>query len=175
MTQIRKYRNSRDRTGQCSDDGHGAEVLFKSLIDNLGANATPSNIEGQFEGVDLHAFKHYNFDVKARKRKSRKDDSAQDEFIWIEFKNVVGKEGWLYGKADYIAFERENDFVVVYRPDLVEASELLVDLGANVDKANKALYKGYQRKGRKDLIAMIKFNDIFLYTNHFILPKCKHM
>lgn len=166
-----KYKNKHDISGRCSNEGYNAEQLFWKLVENLGGNPKWSNKEEQFAGIDFHVFSSVKVDVKSRKRKSRKDDKAQDEWIWVEFKNVQGNDGWLYGKADYIAFERENDFILVDRRELVEMCEILVNLSGNVKSANKAHYRGYQRQGRKDLIAMIKFSDIFDHTNFFILQK----
>jgi hypothetical protein len=171
MGEIRRYRNHQDRTGKCSVDGYSAEKTFKALLEDLGANPQASNIDEQFEGIDIHAWCSLKFDVKARKRRTRNDEDAQDDFIWVEFKNVRGNKGWLYGQADYIAFERASDFIIVDRAELASLCETLVDLSANVIEANKALYKGYQRKGRKDLIAMIKFSDVLDYTDFLSLDK----
>ena len=31
--------------------------------------------------------------------------------FWIKFKNVQGKNGWVKGKADFVAFEVETLFI----------------------------------------------------------------
>ena len=102
----------------------------------------------------------FSVDVKARKRINRKDKNFTDESVWIEFKGIKGHKGWLYGKADYIAFERLNDFILIKREELLEFCEENVDLKSKVEFADQALYKGYERRGKKDLIARIKMSDL---------------
>jgi hypothetical protein len=94
------------------------------------------------------------------KRTSRSDANAQDTWIWVEFNNVNGNDGWLYGEADYIAFERRNNFTLVNRLDLVKIAEELVDLDARVSSSKLAKYKSYRRYGRSDLIAMMELDKI---------------
>ena len=103
--------------------------------------------------------KKLTVDVKARKRISR-DGEQQDEWMWVEFKNVLGLIGWLYGKADLIAFELENDFIIVKRKDLLDLCEKIVDKTKIVTSAKLAKYVGYKRFKRKDLISLINISDI---------------
>jgi hypothetical protein len=168
---MNRFQHIKDNTGRCSQEGFTAEVRFKKLLEDYGDIVTASNLKGQYSGIDLISDLLGTFDVKARKRTSRSDDSAQDKYIWVEFKNVGGGEGWLYGKADCIAFERRNDFLITKRSDLVQLCETLVDLSANVSAAKYALYKSYQRKGRKDQVAMIKFQDIIDNINFSTINK----
>jgi hypothetical protein len=88
----------------------------------------------------------------------------------LEFANVRGNTGWLRSDVDYIAFERANDFLIVKRQLLLELAESLCDLVNITTQAKEALYKGYQRKGRADLISMIKMSDI-LTLPHKSIPK----
>ena len=79
--------------------------------------------------------------------------------IWVEFHNVAGKRGWLYGEADKIAFEREKDFVIVDRIALTKFCEKAV-APIFVASAGEALYKIYRRKSRKDVISKVLMSDI---------------
>jgi hypothetical protein len=72
---------------------------------------------------------------------------------------VAGNQGWLYGASDYIVFERESDFVIVPRGNLVSLCERLVS-NVTVDKSKDCLYKKYSRKDRKDELSLIKMKDI---------------
>ena len=99
--------------------------------------------------------------MKARKRTSRNSNSYSDDWIWIEFKNVIGKDGWIKGKADFIAFEFENNFLIVKRAELRElCKKLIKDTKTRVTKAKDAKYLLYTRHGRKDLVTQIKRRDI---------------
>ena len=80
--------------------------------------------------------------------------------IWVEFKNVHGNEGWLYGKAEYIAFDMPElgGFVMVGRRELARLSEKIVE-PVFVTK-QEATRKYYQRAGRQDVISRLELDDI---------------
>lgn len=114
-------------------------------------------------------------DVKAQKRKNRSDANSQSEIIWIEFKNVRGYKGWLYGDADLVAFEQPDSFVLIKRTVLAELCERLVGLERDQitienSTGTRGLYKLYNRPGRSDVLTMIKMDDI-LSESHKILNK----
>ena len=159
-----RYRNRFDRTGQCSEDGDNAEALFVSLASERGWSVQNATRKEQFLHIDYFlsqkGYKNYSFDVKARKKVKRADTETNDELIWIEWRNVAGNDGWLNGAANYIAFERENDFIIVERFQLKNLCEKIVKRDF-VNNASDALYKIYQRKGRQDEISLIKLSDIF--------------
>ena len=105
--------------------------------------------------------KEFKVEVKAMKRVSRSQDGGQEEWIWVEFKNVQGNLGWLYGKADYVAFELKESFIFVDREDLAKLSEKVCDLSNMVKSPYEAQRKGYRRKNRPDeLVSMIHIDDI---------------
>ena len=171
-----KYRNRFDRTGQCSETGHDAEALFISIAEKQGWQVVKADRRQQLSHIDVFLSKErhptYAIDIKARKKIKRSDDQANDEFIWVEFLNVAGKGGWLVGAAKYIAFERENDFVMVNRRLLWKLCLKIIDQNDRVESSKDALYKIYQRKGRKDEISIIKFSDIFENLTFKVWPKC---
>lgn len=84
----------------------------------------------------------------------------QDEFIYIEWKNTVGKPGWLIGGADVLVFERKTDLIVVNRLTVLDTARDLVDRAKRVGYANQSLYTVYTRYGRKDEISMIRLSDL---------------
>jgi hypothetical protein len=151
------------------EEGLQGEKRFKNIIESFGLVARESSFkENVHDHIDffikgktetLIGFK-FSVDVKARKRKSRDSDEYDDEYTWIEFKNVQGKRGWLYGKADKIAFEVDKGFLMVDREELVKWCEKKVDLKKSVRTPYAAIYKVYTRKGREDLISRIKTADI---------------
>ena len=73
---------------------------------------------------------------------------------------MQGRDGWLRGQTDVIAFERDNDFVLIKRNYLLGMCQIKCDLSKKVTNSKDALYKGYQREGRKDLISIIKMSDV---------------
>ena len=98
------------------------------------------------------------FDVKAMKRKNRADSQPDPEIQWIELKGITGHDGWVNGKADYIAFEQLNDWIIVRRDSLTTLIKTLcID---DEIHTTKEMYVRYQRSGRKDEIVLIKTADL---------------
>jgi hypothetical protein len=95
--------------------------------------------------------------------------------IWVEFKNVHGNEGWLYGKAEYIAFDMPElgGFVMVSRTDLARLAEKIVE-PVFVSK-QEATRKYYQREGRQDVISRLELTDLQKLVSfkvlHYANPK----
>ena len=104
----------------------------------------------------------FRVDVESLKRISRSDEKVQDEWFWVEFHGVRSYDnGWLNGKADLIALEREKDFFIIQRTDLKELADTLVDKTKNVSRTTDARYKIYcRRKNQTDVISLMKFSDI---------------
>lgn len=94
-------------------------------------------------------------DVKGIKRVSRAGEK-DDRFHWVEIQNVLGRRGWLYGKADFIAFELSEDWLVVDRLELVSWIERVVEK----TYADFPLYKLKSRPNRKDIITLVKSADL---------------
>lgn len=139
--------------------GQVVESDFSKLLEIRNISFRKATKQEQFKHID-YSTSIGTIDVKAQKRISRSDSSEQEEFIWLEFKNVQGNKGWLSGVTDIIAFERANDFVLVRRKDLFLWAHGKCDLNTLVTNSRDALYKGYTRRGRKDLISIVKMVDI---------------
>jgi hypothetical protein len=156
------YRNSLDRSGDCSRNGKNAEDAFLVLVKTKKCEVREATLQEQFDHIDYIVTKNNTeiaFDVKAMKKISRSSNKVSSDLVWVEFKNVSGKDGWLYGKSQYIAFERENDYVIVYRKKLLDFCEKNVKK-EKVFYSRDALYKMYTRDGRKDVISIIQMNDL---------------
>lgn len=170
------YINKFDKGGKCSREGHSAEDLFCTMASNRGYITEKSSrednmhkhIDYTLEGKN----KKVTVDIKARKRTSRRDKKFNDEWVWIEIKNVQGKKGWLYGEADFIVFETEDSFVLAPRKSLISLvnSEVRFDLSL-VDRAFQAKYRIYQRAKRRDQITQVKMKDILDIKNVAIWNK----
>ncbi len=164
------YRNQHDYTGMSSKNGERAEKLFVSLIEKVGGTTTPSTLAEQFKGIDFHVNLCGKVDVKARRRNRDGDDSPDAKKVWLELKNVQGRNGWVYNEADYIAFERTKEFLVVKRLSLCELIDNLVDMDDIVLSPSECMYNLYSRVGRKDLLTKVHVDDIRT-CKHYTLPK----
>ena len=104
------------------------------------------------EGKDVY------FDVKGLRKANRSDTNYDDSIHWVEIQNVKGKEGWLYGRAHYIAFELNDEWLIVKRVDILKLiDEKVLD---KTIKTSKELYTYYQRKGREDIIIKALSEDL---------------
>ncbi|MFC1923556.1 hypothetical protein ACFLY4_09755 [Chloroflexota bacterium] len=146
--------------------GDKSESHFKNIAKKRGWQCSDANRD---ENINEHwdyqiqsNERIYRVDVKAMKRISRRDTSTQDEWIWIELHGVrENDEGWLYaGKADLLAFETMNSFVIVERERLIALIEEKVDKTHSVNKGYQAKYKVYSRSGRPDLITLVNISDL---------------
>jgi len=169
------YKNRYDKTGESFESGDKAESSFEIAIRKAGLSCEKTSFQEEIRHIDFWVegakIPRMAVDVKSRKKVKRADDKFNDEVVWIEFANVQGKRGWLYGASDIIAFERESDFLLVDRKLLARLCEKLCDLSRlNVD-VKMPLYTGYQRKGRKDVLSLIKMKDIVDGIKHTVLTK----
>jgi hypothetical protein len=89
--------------------------------------------------------------------------------IWVEFKNVRGNSGWMYGKADLIAFDMPElgGFCLVKREDLLEYSLNNVNMFYR-PKAEATRYL-YQREGRNDVISRLELSDLLKVKSYKVL------
>lgn len=101
-----------------------------------------------------------SIDVKGVKKNSRKDTNKDDTIHWIEFVNVRGNRGWLYGDADYIAFMTTTKVWFVKRCVLVPWAEEKILNKDIVYKCPSEFYIPYQRYGRLDKVMKIPTSDI---------------
>ena len=171
ITQKNKY----DKTGECLQSGLGAEQLFDQIA--ASKHLEVKNAKRR-DNIQKHIYKYitddigtWSVDIKARKKTRRSNNNAQDDWIWIEFQNVRGNTGWLYGEADYIAFETQDNFVIVKKDSLIKYVEGAVDMGKSVKYSGEAKYKTYRRAGRNDLLTMVELSEIKKNCKHFIWEK----
>lgn len=138
--------------------GLEVEDYFFKLINRTDLSARKATTLEQFKHIDVVS-RLGKIDVKSMKSVKR-GKGIQDEFTWIEFKGNKGRPGWIYGQADFIAFERQKDFVLVNRNVLLSFAEQKCDLSTSVAAPELALYKSYTRKGKKDVISLVKMEDL---------------
>lgn len=165
MTDFRGAMNSRRNRLDKKDSlekGHEAENSFAEIAGKKGWEVIPaprnSDIHEHWDFLLKKGEKEYKVDVKARKRIKRSNASVQDKWLWIELHGVREDEpGWLYGsKADLIAFETKNSFVIAPRTELIELVHKLVDFNSLASRPEDARYKIYSRSGRHDKITLIE-------------------
>lgn len=157
------YINKFDTTSECAIRGKSAEDLFELFLQKTKKKYRPANLAEQYKHIDFIVYtnRDITIDVKGPKKINRTQSTLDEEYIWVEFVNVKGDKGWLYGQNDLTAFYKtsDNSFYVVRTQDLAKLCESLCD-NKRVFYPNDALYHRYTRAGRKDVISMIKFEDL---------------
>lgn len=96
-------------------------------------------------------------DVKGLKRVRRHNGEFDEHIHWLELKGITGHLGWVYGDADFFAFELNHYWIVVSKTSL---HNFIKD---NISKeicAAPTLYKLYNRYGRLDLLTLVTSYDL---------------
>lgn len=143
--------------------GFQAEAAFSQLLDGLEPTDRLTDIRTHTDFV-----LRVKFDVKALKS-ATKGQGTDENIHWVEVANVQGRKGWLYGDADYFAFETEKYYILVQRNKLTEFIEPFIT-EPQIKTKDVELYTSYQRKGRKDHIILVSTLDL-AYLADGILKK----
>lgn len=135
-------------------------VKFCSLHKNLKIRKATKyeNMVLHYDFVVQKREKSYRVEVKAIKSR-RRGLPPDPRVIFVELKDIHGNAGWLYGKADLIAFQQIDKFLIVPRDLLVTRVEELKS------SFRMSLHSGvhhtiYSRPQRQDLLAVLDTEDI---------------
>lgn len=165
-------------TAKTKKMGSDAEIKFAQLCKNKYLYKLRRSTK--FEEIKLHydyvvEIKNRNkltysrIEVKSMKSKSR-GKPVDPNVIYLEYKNVAGGPGWIYGASDYIAFEQPKCFILVSTKDLLNFAENKINEMKLVKKSG--IYNTlYSRKNRNDLVGCFMLNDILRNNFNFILDK----
>jgi len=140
--------------------GESAEKRFAMTLYKSIFATTHENIHEHWDVRD----EEFKYDVKAMKRCNRGDSEPTDRIHYIELKNVQGKKGWLYGDADYIAFETRAHWVLVSRPRLQKWIDSIDKPMSN----KKEIYKLYSRVGRADVMTIVPTMDLIAISDKIV-------
>lgn len=153
------------------------DFYYRGLIDEeLVTEAVEKTLGGTCEKAsrDEDMYDHIDFwwdsprkgrigvDVKGIKKNSRNDKKQDDTIHWLELQGVSGKPGWLYGKAEYIAFRTFSKIIFVNREKLLSFALEKVKGKETVYDTPKECYVPYKRKkwGRDDLSFKAHTSDL---------------
>lgn len=139
----------------CYEIGQRAEWRFAELLIKPEFSTPEQDMTEHWDVMDVNGYK---YDVKAMKRWRRENPEPTDCMHYVELRNVHGELGWLYGEADYIVFETRRYWIVVKRRTLMAFIEGATEKNERSDEP--AVYKLYQRTGRKDLMTLVPTVDL---------------
>lgn len=149
------------RFKDCFVDGEVGEKKLKTILEKI---PEIKSIEKTTADQDMHdhidfivKFKNgtvITLDHKSPKKWNRSSKEYLDDKMVIEIKNVQGKKGWLYGKADRITqdYPHSNEIIMYHRAKLKIIVDELIKNGNIVDKK--------VRNGREDLIILVERKDL---------------
>jgi len=69
------------------ENGQKVENSFAKLLGQRDPDFRAATKQEQYKHIDYHSY-FGTIDVKAKKRLNRLDSKGQDEFVWLEFKNI---------------------------------------------------------------------------------------
>lgn len=140
------------------------ERKFAGALDMFNKVSFSSNNEDIYEHWDVKI--DIKIDVKAMRRINREDQEPNENFHYVEIKNVHGNKGWLYGDADYFAFEMKDYYVMVSK---IKLQAMIADKCKDKIKCIKpTLYQLYSREGRDDMITLVKTVDLIFISDKMI-------
>jgi hypothetical protein len=152
--------------------GFNAEVRFERALLAHGikfakATAHQDRVEhwdfnvGKFQGAPC------KLEVKSMKRARRGDSQPTSDLVFVELFGISGYHGWIYGRANRIAFEQFEGFLCVDRELLLALTlELITDEWAS----RPTLYKKYRRNDRPlEQVTVLHYNDLLTLPNNLFL------
>jgi hypothetical protein len=139
------------------------EAVSKTLGGSCEKSSSKEDIEDHIDfWWDSPKKGRIPMDAKGIKKNSRSDKSFDDTIHWLELQNVNGKPGWLYGKAEYIAFRTFERIIFVKREKLLSFALEMISGKDVVYDTPKEFYVPYKRKkwGRDDLSIKVPTSDL---------------
>lgn len=110
-------------------------------------------LEGQVKGRPTVV----TVDIKKRNGKH------SNSWVYIEYVNSKGRDGWLYGWAEFVVFETSTSFIFVSREELLKflkTSEIVRWDLPFVDQAWKSKYRLFRRQNTLEKITQIEISHL---------------
>jgi hypothetical protein len=140
------------------------ERKFAGALDMFNKISFASSDEDIYQHWDVKI--DIKIDVKAMKKINREDSEPNENIHYVEIKNVHGNKGWLYGDADYFAFEMRDYYVMVSK---IKLQAMIADkCKEKIKCARPTLYQLYSREGRDDMITLVKTIDLIFISDKMI-------
>ena len=157
-----------DVTGACSRMEEESIEMFTKMAESEGWAVTKSTLQQDLEEHwDLKLSKPYaecRVDVKGAKKINRDDRDSDDSLILVEYTGNKGHPGWLRGKADCIAFQVNEGFLLTNREELLAHTWKVVNWcrPPECSRTDKVKHVVYQRSyyGNEDLIVYLTKEEV---------------
>ncbi len=116
-----------------------------------------SNIDLILEGQVNNKTTKVSVDIK------KKNSKNANKWVWIEYETSKGKDGWIYGAAQFIVFETSQSFIFINRMKLLNwlsSSQMVRWDMPYVSNPWGAKYRLYRRNGTQETITQIQVEDL---------------
>ena len=107
------------------------------------------------------------YDVKSQKKVNRYDSNPSNEYTYVEF-TTYNHRGWIYGKADKIAFEFCDSFIITDREKLFKLVCDNMSSTGIYDRPMEYCYYRRKRKNSSDLLMLVPIRDIVEISDKII-------
>lgn len=94
--------------------------LRKYIVLPASKDLVARGIDYHLKGVYKNPRREVNLLFAVKRKKSKTKSKYTDRWTWIEYKKNPKEDGWIYGPAHFIAFERSDDFIIINRKVLLE-------------------------------------------------------
>jgi hypothetical protein len=148
--------------------GTAAEQRFYDICRSRGYKIrAATSYENRVKHFDFHV-QGRPVEVKAMKA-PRRGMAPVSDMIYVELKNVSGGVGWVYGDADFIAFEQHEGFLVVDRRELVRLVQSMQPK-CKQSRVSGVFHTLYSRANRDDLVMVLHKDDLARLDTKWLLP-----
>tara|TARA_B100000427_G_C15412377_1_gene552617 strand:- start:103 stop:597 length:495 start_codon:yes stop_codon:yes gene_type:complete len=134
--------------------------LRKYKIQEVTKEDFRKNISHRLMGISKASKKEVSFSILLRRQ--TKPSKYSDNWAWVEFKKNRSTAGWIYGKADFVAFETRNEYVIISSKVLLHflntSSKIRYDLPF-VKEPRYARYKIQKDKNGRES-TQVSFRDL---------------
>jgi hypothetical protein len=157
-------------------EGKKAETLFATMAAKQGYKVIKSSIMADtvehWDYLIKKDDKKLWIEVKSQKKFSRHHSTGfMEDYAWVELHGVTkNNKGWLYGKADLIAFETKDSFILVPKDDLrnftiqkTNGQNVCFTLSTEEDMLYKKYTRGLDRCDIIVLVAMRHLRQLMVY------------
>jgi len=172
---LNEIKNNINIPNRCYNTAEKSDIIFQKIAisNNMIIKKSSYNTD-IFDHIDYYMTynnKSFTVDIKSAKKFmefNHSNGSILDEWIWVELKNVNGKNGWLYGKADYVVYVFLKELWFINRKRLINFINQKLIKEYVTDK-KFAQYKLYKRLNRNDLLTLINLKDLKIALNPAII------
>lgn len=170
------HQNPLDPTGKDVLKGQKAE-------DNFATIAQSNGYSWKIASIDEERIQHFDGIITSKSGKQSKVEvkSFKGDGALIEFRGIHNHRGWIYGSADFIAYEMYKPyyhFLMFIKPELLkyvenkcqvkwEGNKFIFDTNNLVRNTDESFAPAlYIRKEDQSIITRINFNELMKVVPH---------